>query len=105
MDLSAWHLWYKRRGGRQLRQLMMEEWDPIEVQGVPEALDEYDTYVGRVADRLRRGASADEVAAMLGAYRTESMELAPDPIADLAAATVIVAWYGEAMRAEGASNA
>jgi hypothetical protein len=31
MELSDWHLWYKRRGGRQLRTLLMDTWDPIGV--------------------------------------------------------------------------
>ena len=42
MQLSDWHLWFKRRGGTQLRQLVMNTWDPIGVRGVAEAYDEYD---------------------------------------------------------------
>jgi hypothetical protein len=30
-----------------IRKVLMDEWDPIGVQGVPEAIDEYDGYIGR----------------------------------------------------------
>jgi hypothetical protein len=70
MELSEWHLWFKRRGGRALRDLVMREWDPIGVSGAPEALDEYDGYLGRIADRLRREAPAEEIAELLGSFRT-----------------------------------
>jgi len=100
MDLSEWHLWFKRRGGRQLRILLMDNWDPIGVRGAPEAIDEYDRYVGRIADSLRRGANVQEVAAMLTAARTGSIGLPADPETDATAARSIVDWYAAAMRDE-----
>jgi hypothetical protein len=30
---------------RRIRSVLMDDWDPIGVQGVPEAADEYDSYV------------------------------------------------------------
>jgi hypothetical protein len=33
-------MWWKRSGARELRQLFMDEWDPIHIRGVPEAADE-----------------------------------------------------------------
>jgi hypothetical protein len=98
MELSDWHLWYKRSGGRQLRTLLMDEWDPIGVRGVPEAFDEYDGYVSRIADSLRRGAGVDEIAAMLSKYRTDWMSLGSEPQTDASAAKSIVDWYADAMR-------
>lgn len=100
MELSDWHLWYKRRGGRQLRTLLMDNWDPIGVRGVPEAIDEYDSYVSRIATSLRGGADVRQVSAMLGALRTDAMDLGAEPETDAAAARSIVDWYAEAMRTE-----
>ena len=45
--------------------MLMEEWDPIGVRGVPEASDEYDSYLGQIAGRLREGRGADDIAAFL----------------------------------------
>lgn len=98
MELSDWHLWYKRRGGRELRTLLMAEWDPIGVRDWPEAINEYDGYVSRIAGSLRRGADVLEVAAMLSSYRTDAMSLGSEPETDAAAARAIVDWYTEVMR-------
>jgi hypothetical protein len=37
-------------------------WDPVGVYGVPEAIDEYDGYVGQVGRLLREGASHEGLA-------------------------------------------
>ena len=42
-----------RRWGARLREVFMAEWDPIGVKGVPDAQDEYDHYVGKVAAMIR----------------------------------------------------
>jgi hypothetical protein len=40
---------YQSRESRaRVREILMREWDPIGVSGVPEAADEYDRYVGTV---------------------------------------------------------
>jgi hypothetical protein len=31
-----------------IRKILMDEWDPIGVRGVPGAVDEYDAYIGRL---------------------------------------------------------
>ena len=98
MDCSELYAWYKREGGRYLRGLLMDHWDPIGVRGVPEAIDEYDTYAGRIADTLRRGGDVQTVAAMLGAIRVDRMGLEPDPSTDANAARVIVDWYAGVSR-------
>jgi hypothetical protein len=61
VELTDWHMWWKRRGGGGVRRLLMEDWDPIGVEGIPEAADEYDSYVGVVGQMLRDGATPDEV--------------------------------------------
>ena len=65
MELADWHMWWKHSGAAQLRHILMEEWDPIGVRGVPEASDEYDSYLGQIGERLREGQGADEIAAFL----------------------------------------
>jgi hypothetical protein len=53
----------------------MSEWDPIGVNDIPEATDEYDGYVGPVLDLLNASASSDEIAAYLRNVETERMNL------------------------------
>jgi hypothetical protein len=100
MEGSEWYAWYKREGGRQLRNLLMDNWDPIGVRGVQEAINEYDTYAGRIADTLRRGADAESVSAMLSTVRVDWMSLQPDPGTDAKAARAIVDWYADATRGD-----
>lgn len=45
----------------RIRQVLLHEWDPIGVRDVPEAQDEYDSYVGGVYRLLASGASEDEI--------------------------------------------
>ncbi len=104
MGAHDWYAWYKSRGGSQLRVLLMDLWDPIGVRGVPEALDEYDTYAGRIANKLRAGADVGQVTAMLSDARTDAMGLSANPAADAAAAAAVIAWYADAMRAEEAGG-
>jgi hypothetical protein len=68
---------------------------------VPDAIDEYDSYVSRIADSLRGGADVRQVSAMLSTLRTDAMGLGAEPETDAAAARTIVDWYVEAMRTEG----
>ena len=52
-----------------IRQVLLRDWDPIGVSDVPEAEDEYDSYVGGVYRLLASGASEDEIVEHL--YRIE----------------------------------
>ena len=54
----------------------MREWDPIGVSGVPEATDEYDSYVGKVYVMLMdERASSERIAAYLFDIATNYMGL------------------------------
>jgi len=92
VKLSDWHLWFKREGGRELRNVLLELWDPIGVADEPLARDEYDGYIGRIADRLRRGSSVDDVAAFLSSA-TLDMGLPPDQARDRRVAAALATWY------------
>jgi hypothetical protein len=69
-----------RREAEFLRvwRILMQQWDPIGVTGVPEAADEYDNYVRHVAGLLREGASAEAVTAYLWGIETQHMCLRGD---------------------------
>lgn len=51
--------------------LLLHEWDPIGIRAVPEAQDEYDSYVGPVYRLIASGASAESVAAYLAAIAAD----------------------------------
>jgi hypothetical protein len=60
----------------RIREVLMREWDPIGVSGVPEAADEYDSYVGEVYMMLMQGrASSEAIAAYLFDIATRHMGL------------------------------
>ena len=72
----------------------MEEWDPIGVAAFEEAAaNEYDDYLGPIASRLSREASAEELARYLQDVRTDRMGLPADEQRDLAAAKAMAEWY------------
>jgi len=52
MSTAEWRVWWRREGEAGLRELLMESWDPIGVAHIPEAADEYDSYVPKVGSLL-----------------------------------------------------
>jgi hypothetical protein len=64
-----------RRDHQEIRRVLLEEWDPIGVRGIPEAQDEYDGYVPDVHRLLMRRASALEVFEYLWQVEAEHMGL------------------------------
>ena len=58
-----------------IRRVLLDEWDPIGVRGVPEAQDEYDSYVGGVYRLLATGVSVPELAEHLVCIERDSMGL------------------------------
>jgi hypothetical protein len=66
-----------------IRQVLLEDWDPIGVRDEPNAQDEYDGYVGRIYRVLARGASQLQVAEELAtierrmSFKTEPGALLP----------------------------
>ena len=90
MELEDWNSWYKHTGRGELRAILLEIWDPIGVG--QESPDEYDGYLGLIADHLRRGATAMEVGALLQQIAGERMGL-PDRARDARAADAVHRWY------------
>jgi hypothetical protein len=77
-----------------IAEILMNEWDPIGVCGVPEAIDEYDTYVQQVHAMLERGASAGAIESYLSDVRTNWMGLGKgDPVKQRAVAEKLLRWW------------
>lgn len=58
-----------------IREVLLHEWDPIGIQDVPEAQDEYDSYVGGLYRLLASGSSEDELVEHLRLIETSNMGL------------------------------
>ena len=58
-----------------IRQVLLRNWDPIGVNDVPEAQDEYDSYVGGVYRMLASGCSEDEIVEHLWKIESQTMGL------------------------------
>ena len=58
-----------------IRQVLLHDWDPIEVEDEPLAQREYDPYVGGVYRLLASGASERAIADHLWRIETEGMGL------------------------------
>ena len=81
---------YQSRENRaRVRDLFMREWDPIGVSEIPEASDEYDSYVAVAYVMLMaRRASSDAIAAYLLDIATNHMGLSSqDGLAERCART------------------
>ncbi len=83
---------------RELRMLLMTYWDPIGVNGIPGAADEYDSYLGGLAEKLREGADAHGVSEYLSEIQTERMEIptTPDQLTD--EGEWVAVWYAAEMK-------
>ncbi|MDQ3255459.1 MAG: hypothetical protein M3R15_16440 [Acidobacteriota bacterium] len=58
-----------------IKQVLLHEWDPIGVSDIPEAQDEYDSYVGGIYRLLASGASEYQIIERLYNIETVSMGL------------------------------
>ena len=58
-----------------IQAILLKDWDPIGIQDVPEAQDEYDGYVGGVYRLLANDASVEAIAEHLGTVERDSMGL------------------------------
>ena len=59
----------------KIRDILMTEWDPIGVNDVPEAADEYDSYIGGIYGLLEQGASEESIRAHLRKIEIDQMEM------------------------------
>jgi hypothetical protein len=62
-----------------VREVLLTQWDPIGVHGIPEAADEYDEYAPPVARMLADGTSVAELSSYLLRIETDTLGLKGDP--------------------------
>ena len=67
-----------RRYQKAIREALLHEWDPIGVSDIPEAQDEYDSYVGAVYKLLITKRPQSEIFDYLWWLETEHMGLSGD---------------------------
>jgi hypothetical protein len=59
----------------EIRKVLMNEWDPIGVADIPEAQDEYDSYIPQVITLLLKSATPEEIAEYLSTVEAREMGL------------------------------
>jgi hypothetical protein len=63
-----------------VREVLLREWDPIGIEAIPGADDEYDAYIGTVCVMLADEAATKQVlATYLLSVATERMGMEPSP--------------------------
>ena len=60
---------------QMVRAILLNDWDPIGIAGIREAADEYDRYVGPVAQMIVAGTSASDLSNYLIGVEVEAMGL------------------------------
>ena len=70
------HLDRARRYHDSIREILLKQWDPIGVADVPEAQDEYDSYIGKIYVLLIKHESRQAIVDHLWGVETEHMSLA-----------------------------
>jgi hypothetical protein len=74
----------------EIYNILLHDWDPIGVSDVPQAQDEYDAYLGKVAASVLSNADAETIAEQLLAIETERMGLRGNRERALKAASLLV---------------
>ncbi len=67
-----------RKIQENIRQILLEDWDPIGISDVYEAQDEYDGYVGKVYRLLASLVPIEQLVELLSEIETEEMGLTPN---------------------------
>jgi hypothetical protein len=84
----------------EIERILLCEWDPIGVDGIPEAADEYNGYAFELYVMLQKRTrpSIQEIEAYLAAAQTTQMGLRPMPDRNHRAATMIANMLPAAIR-------
>lgn len=77
---------------RRVDEVLHYMWDPIGVAGVPQARDEYQSYVSQVLRLLKNTADGKDVGDYLLWLSTEQMGMGPNPSRDVEVVDVLLGW-------------
>jgi hypothetical protein len=77
---------------RAVDEVLHYVWDPIGIAHVPEARDEYYSYLPQVFDMVRDARDEPAIASYLGKVRVDRMGLPARPDFDLAVARLLLEW-------------
>ena len=77
---------------RAVDEVLHYVWDPIGVSAIPQARDEYHSYLPQVFRRLRGGESSQSIAAYLNGVTTNLMGLSANAQHDLKVAEILIDW-------------
>ena len=69
------HLKRAKQYNNAIRDILLKEWDPIGVKNVPEAQDEYDSYIPGVCKLLINQESSENIFQYLWKIETDNMGL------------------------------
>jgi hypothetical protein len=61
-----------------IQKILLKEWDPIGIQDIPEAQDEYDSYISDICELIQSKKTESEVFDYLWRIETEHMGLSGD---------------------------
>lgn len=77
---------------RAVDEVLHYVWDPIGISSIPQARDEYQSYLPLVFELLNGGQEAEEIAAYLSNITSARMGLSTNIEHDLSVAQLLVAW-------------
>jgi hypothetical protein len=60
-----------------VRLILLVDWDPLGVFGIPDAMDEYDSYVGEICELLKSGAAREDLIEHLDVLETQRIGVKP----------------------------
>ncbi|MFC4764297.1 hypothetical protein [Dyella koreensis] len=77
---------------RRIDEVLHYMWDPIGIAGVPQARDEYESYVSQVFQLLKATVDGKDVAEYLHWLSTEHIGMAANPDQDSKAVGLLLGW-------------
>jgi hypothetical protein len=84
-----------QRYHRAIREILLRDWDPIGAADIPEAQDEYDSYIPGIYSRLIRHVSQRDLFDHLWEIETQNMGLGANHAKTDAVAQKLVTLYSQ----------